>query len=155
MQEMADDDFVAMPEPISVDTYIQKKIAAEDTGAGVFGALNYMDNTGACFLILFIVACVQFVFYFLCILVTSGVSDKYSSYNFSDFTLIDLFNHIVSNSGNSLKKRAEDAFADPDWTQVLTMRGFCFSIYLFTRSCAAVLTGVISSTFIFLFFKSC
>jgi len=48
LQEMADDDFVAMPEPISVDTYIQKKIAAEDTGAGVFGALNYMDSTGEC-----------------------------------------------------------------------------------------------------------
>ena len=46
LQEMADDDFVAMPEPISVDSYIQKKIAAEDTGAGVFGALNYMDSTG-------------------------------------------------------------------------------------------------------------
>ena len=38
------DEFVAMPAPISVEAHIRRKLAAPDTGAGVFGALNYIEN---------------------------------------------------------------------------------------------------------------
>jgi len=58
-------EFVAMPEPVSIDQYLAQKVNGEDTGAGVFGALNFIDA-----------------------------------------------------SGNAKKKKtAEDAFADPDWSQ--------------------------------------
>jgi len=40
------DEFVAMPAPISVDAHIRRKLAAPDTGAGVFGALNYIESGG-------------------------------------------------------------------------------------------------------------
>lgn len=46
LAEMQEDDFIAMPEPMSADKYIKDKMAAEDTGAGVFGALNHIDATG-------------------------------------------------------------------------------------------------------------
>jgi hypothetical protein len=46
LAEMHEDDFVAMPEPMSADKYIRDKVAADDTGAGVFGALNHIDASG-------------------------------------------------------------------------------------------------------------
>lgn len=44
---MEEDDFIAMPEPMPADKYIREKMAAEDTGAGVFGALNHIGADGS------------------------------------------------------------------------------------------------------------
>jgi hypothetical protein len=45
--ELAQDDFIASQEPVSVEQYIQDRIAMEDTGAGVFGALNHIRADGS------------------------------------------------------------------------------------------------------------
>jgi len=45
-QAEAEDEFVAMPEPVSIAQYLKGKVTEEDTGAGVFGALNYIDASG-------------------------------------------------------------------------------------------------------------
>ena len=65
ISELIEDDFIASPEPISIDKFLQGRTAVEDTGAGVFGALSHIDMSG----------------------LAAG------------------------------KKKPEDAFADPDWTQ--------------------------------------
>lgn len=45
--ELHDDDFIVSQEPASVDQYIQERVANDDTGAGVFGALNHIDFKGS------------------------------------------------------------------------------------------------------------
>lgn len=37
-----EDDLIASQEPISVDNYIRDRVAMDDTGAGIFGALNHI-----------------------------------------------------------------------------------------------------------------
>lgn len=59
------DDFIASQEPVSIDQYLKGRVKEEDTGAGVFGALNHIN--------------------------ADGVAKK--------------------------KRKGEDAFTDPDWTQ--------------------------------------
>eukprot|EP01038_Epipyxis_sp_PR26KG_P004421 gene4421-6250_t len=44
--EVNDDDFIASQEPINIDEFLKDRVAAEDTGAGVFGALNHIDIHG-------------------------------------------------------------------------------------------------------------
>jgi len=44
--ELSSDELIAQPEPVTVDQYIRKRIAKQDTGAGVFGAINFMDSRG-------------------------------------------------------------------------------------------------------------
>lgn len=45
--ELQADDFIASQEPVSVEQYIQERIAIEDNGAGVFGALNHIKADGS------------------------------------------------------------------------------------------------------------
>lgn len=63
--ELVDDEFVASQEPLPVEHLIRERMANEDTGAGIFGALH----------------------------------------------------HIKADGSAKKKKKPEDAFSDPDWTQ--------------------------------------
>ena len=44
--ELLQDDFVTNPDPINIDKYIRGRVDVEDTGAGVFGALQHIDMSG-------------------------------------------------------------------------------------------------------------
>eukprot|EP01034_Spumella_vulgaris_P027083 gene27083-33756_t len=44
--ELEADDFIASQEPVSIDQYMRGRINEDDTGAGVFGALNHIDMEG-------------------------------------------------------------------------------------------------------------
>jgi hypothetical protein len=42
-----DDDYIALNEPAQLQSYIQERVALEDTGAGIFGALNHINTDGS------------------------------------------------------------------------------------------------------------
>jgi hypothetical protein len=44
--ELATDELIASQEPVNVEAYIKERVALEDTGAGVFGALNHISADG-------------------------------------------------------------------------------------------------------------
>ena len=44
--EIVEDDFIAQPEPVSVQEYLKGRVAVDDSGAGIFGALNHIDLSG-------------------------------------------------------------------------------------------------------------
>lgn len=45
--ESQQDDFIALHEPAQLTSYIQDRIAVDDTGAGIFGALHHINTDGS------------------------------------------------------------------------------------------------------------
>ncbi len=45
--ELETDDLIGSQEPVSVEGYIKERVALEDSGAGVFGALNHINVDGS------------------------------------------------------------------------------------------------------------